>query len=198
MKDKKNILLYVIIGLLVIIIIFLGVLLFKKDGSSSNTDVDSMSKESKTEVVVEETSEVSIEESSSVALSNDELFSKLVGIWKYVDSNGVNYATRFTLDSGKLSIGSGRYGTDGGIFGTITDVEYKENNIYVLTIFSPGCHGNECMYESDDATYYGYIDISDIDNKKIGVNFKAGAPDYYSYYVYVANTWEEAENYFSY
>lgn len=197
MNDKRNILLYVIIGLLVVIIIFLGILLLKREIKSDDAD-EKKNKQIINDTNNEDTSQAIKEVTSSVVLSNDELFLKLVGIWKYVDSNGVNFATRFTLDSGNFNIGSGRYGTDGGVFGTITDVEYKEDNIYVLTVFSPGCHGDGCMDESDDVTYYVYIDISDIDNKKIGLNFRAGAPDYYSYYEYVADSWEDAEMYFSY
>jgi hypothetical protein len=82
------------------------------------------------------------------------------------------------------------YGTDYGVFGVITDIQHKDGYNYQLTVFSAGCHGDDCFEERDDTTYNIDIDVSNIDSKNIIV--------YDNNYDYVADTWEEAESSFSY
>ena len=193
MKDKKNILLVCIIILLLVIIILLGILLFKsylsvysdtsnlENNTSNNEDSDIQDNEN--DVV------------DTVIYNKDEFFDKVEGIWRYVDSDGVNYATAFFENEvGEIRFSNGRYGTDGGMYGVLLDIQYMNDSIYHLTIFSEGCHGDECLEESDDYTYYIDVDITDIDNNKIVITMNSFS---YTYY-YVADTWEEAEKSFSY
>lgn len=183
MKKKNNILLYVIIVLLVVIVILLGVLLFRKNDTA----------ETDTEGDVTTSEDVNI--NHDTGYTKEELFSMVSGIWKYVNENGVNYATRFFInENGELYFSSGRYGTDGGIYGVLEDTLYLNESSYQLTIFSEGCHGDGCLDETDDATYYAVVDITDINNKKITITIN----DITNIYEYVADTWEEAADSFSY
>ena len=195
MNDKRNILLYVIIGLLVVIIIFLGILLFKKDNNDLKNDdnVESNVDENITsDVVVEDsTPQISV-------YSSDELYNKLKGIWKYVDDNGLNYVIRIYDNNGVRGFIFGRYATDGGIFGNITDISYVENNMYKVTVFAPGCHGEECLYEYDDYTYEINFDVSDIDNRKFSVDIGYNSNGGFYTYEYVTDNWDEMDRYFSY
>ena len=185
MKDKRNILLYIIIVLLIFIIVFLCLLLLKVNTNNTSKI------ENNPENVVDSPEVGKVD----VGYTEDEFLNNLSGIWKYVDSNGTNYAIRITSDKG---FSYGQYGTDGGIYGNISKFGYLGNKVYSLTVFSPGCHGDGCLDEMDDASYNIMIDLSYIESKKIGFNINMGASNNFNYYEYVAKTWEEAENYFSY
>lgn len=193
---KNNKFFYIVIVLLLIIILLLVFLLFRdtsmevKDNQSvNNSDVENK------EDLKQDNSDKNINESEVVVYTKEELFSKLSGIWKYVDNNGVNFVLRVFIDeTGSERVSIGQYGTDNGIFGKLTEVKYIENNVYRLSIFSIGCYGPDCLIESEDATYYVDIDIFNFDNKEILVKMNNSA----NVYSYIAKTWDEAESSFSY
>jgi len=201
MKEKKNIFLYVIITLLVALIVFLGILLVRKDKSLSSEErkddkVEVQDNNIENDTMPSENLEPDIEEVPQIVIYNrDEVFTKLTGIWKFVYEDGTNYAIKVYVDEiGTDRFSLGQYGTDAGIYGEVTDIKHKNDYVYQLTVFSAGCHGEFCLEESDDTTYSIDIDVSNIDNNEI----KVTTNNITNTYKYVAKTWEDAESSFSY
>jgi len=188
-KNKNNLLYYVVVGILVLVIIVSSVLficnldVFKKDDN-----IDVIDK-------VDENVEQDGEDEQLIIYNSDEVLSMITGIWKYVDETGTKYAMRvFVNEVGENRFSVGEYGTDGGIYGKITDILHINDSFYQLVVFSPGCHDEYCLYESEDETYYISVNLLDIDNKILGV----GVNDIVEPYEFVGYTWEEVESSFSY
>ena len=119
-KKKNN---GVLIGLLVGIIIMLlaFILLFETKTISLNTKTEkkeSHSKES-TNKEVEPQEEKQEEQSKETIYTKEEILNMTKGIWTHFNSN-----SRYMLNIKDNGFGYGRYQTDGGIYGEITDIKY--------------------------------------------------------------------------
>ena len=186
-KNNNGVLIGLLIGIIIMLLVFIG--LFATNTISFNTKETTMNNQTKEN----NQSEKAIKSNNTVEekeISKKELVNKLKGIWKHQNEDGVNYAIRVTQDN---SFSYGRYGTDGGIYGEIKEIKLISKNIYDLTIFSPSCHGNDCMSEKEDETYILSIDITNIEQKKFKININNIG---YKEYEYVGDTWEEVADKF--
>jgi len=212
MKDFSKLSKVIIMVLGIVILVLVGIIIWillelnSKD-SSINYDVKEPEIMEEPEIIeeeedmVEDNSNSVIEDAPETVYTEDEFFDKVKGIYKYVNENGRNYVIRFYKDiynDNKNSFTYGMYGTDGGIGGEITKVEYLSDSVYKLTVFQKGCHEDgkiTCMYESEDATYNIDVNISNIDSKKIDIKIDNNNNITCEY---VTDNWDEMDKYFSY
>ena len=205
MEKKKSNMSVIVLLLCIIIVLLIGIivfLLFKDTSNNTNTTNNNEVNATSEEVISSEENKNIVEETSQETVyTEDELFDKLKGIYKYVNENGRNYVIRFYKDiynDNKNTFTYGMYGTDGGIGGEITKVEYLSDSIYRITVYSAGCqevNGNTCMVETEPETYNIDINISNIDSKKIDIKI-----DNHNNIncEYVTDNWDEMDKYFSY
>lgn len=124
-----------------------------------------------------------------------EVLDMLKGVWGYCyndSGNEICYSLYLSVVDGNDRISFGKYATSGGIFGKITDVQSVANTVYKLKVFSEGCTGNDCIDEIESANYEILVDLKNIKNKTISVDYNDQANEY----LYAGTDFNDSEEYF--
>lgn len=152
-----------VIALLVVIIIILATLciLFATGTISFNTN--KVNENGTNENINDNNQNNNNDNDDNTVLDFNTILEKINGVW------GHGYYM-ISIDKSTKQYLQGQYGTDGIIFGTITDINEVSNNKYELEIFSKGCTGDNCMEEKEDEIKIISIEVDTARNIVINNN----------------------------
>lgn len=102
-------------------------------------------------------------------LTTEKLLDKLIGEWGFCkDSNSCYGKIIEKRKNGKYYYTPYIWGSDGGTSGTIKKAEYKEKDIYLLTVYYPAYEGEDSSGDEDINEYK--IDISETSSNIIYID----------------------------
>ena len=102
--------------------------------------------------------------------NKEELLTLLDGIWYSCSENSLGNLMCYVSHFHDNRFEGGQYGAGGGYGGEIKFISLIEENKYVFVTYSPGCHGNNCMDETEEKYETFVVDITNISNKIIIIN----------------------------